>query len=104
MVVPLEPELDWSVTLASEVEPEVRRAMALRLVREGASLAPVLRLAHDPDWQVRSLAAEGLIALGSDSLAPARELARSEHSESRAVGVRVLVALDDYEWMEEHLL
>ena len=88
--------------LSLETTVEVRRAVATRLVQDG--IAPLTVLAQDEDWQVRALAAQGMIRLGSESLEPARQLAQSENPEIRAVGVRVLMSLEDYEWMEETLL
>lgn len=89
-------------TLATEPAPKVRRAIALRLIRQPEP--PLLQLAYHSDWRVRAVAAQGLIEAGQKSRESARELALAEQPETRAVGVRVLMALDDYEWMEENLL
>ena len=75
--------------------------MARRSVQ---GIAPLTTLVQDEDWQARAVAAEGMIRVGDRSLAPARELAQSEKPEIRAVGVRVLMSPEDYEWMEETLL
>ena len=100
MVADLPPCPEKALSLETTVE--VRRAVATRLVQDG--IAPLTVLAQDEDWQVRALAAQGMIRLGSESLEPARQLAQSENPEIRAVGVRVLMSLEDYEWMEETLL
>lgn len=102
-VAQLGPEQNWAELFAQEKDPEVRRSLAQRLAEE-PRLEPLLALTSDSDWRLRALAAQGLAALGSSALEPARHLARSPSLEARAVGARVLVSLGDYEWMEEHLL
>lgn len=101
-LAPLSPSFDWKTALQVEDDPEVRRALAQRMARQCLDEESLLRLASDKDWKIRAFGSEGLIRLGA--LESARPLALSANVETRAVGAAVLVALEDYEWMEEHLL
>lgn len=96
--------LTGTETLDTEPDPEARLALAARLVEESPGSELLLALSAESDWRLRSLAARGWLAMGNEALAPARSLALAEDLGSRAVGARVLVELNDYEWMEEHLI
>lgn len=85
-----------------EQEPEVRVAMAEHWAGPEGPLELLVELAGDSDWRLRALAARGLVAL--EARDRARELALSSEVGQRTVGATVLVALEDYDWMEDHLL
>ncbi|MBS2036201.1 hypothetical protein JST97_14520 [bacterium] len=101
-VAPLDSAFCWKQSWQEEEVPEVRLAQAVRLSRQCQDEEFLLTLAHSDDWRFRSLASQGLIRLGAQEAA--RRLALSPKVELRTVGASVLLAMEDYEWMEEHLM
>ena len=101
-VAPLPENLDWLTRWTEEGDSQVRLALGQRMAAECRQERPLLLLAESSDWRIRSLATQGLVRLQARS--SARELALGLQAEVRAVGTSVLLALEDYEWMEEHLL
>lgn len=101
-VARLDPDFGWQEAWLKEQSAGVRLALAARIAAECQEESPILLLAESDDWRLRALAAQGLVRLQARE--SARRLARSTAEGVRTVGASVLLALEDYEWMEEHLM
>lgn len=95
-------ETDWLARMEQEADLEVRSALARRMADQCGDLDSLVALASDADWRVRAQAARGMTRLGARDAA--RRLALAEPAEVKAVGLKVLVDLEDFEWMEEKVI
>ncbi|AXC11917.1 hypothetical protein ACPOL_2601 [Acidisarcina polymorpha] len=106
VVLAAPPGLDWRALLDRETIPSVRRACVSQLVRSEATKAipDLVGLLRSDDWQMRTVAAQALVKLGSPGAEAVKLLVHDENPTVRVAAVRVLLDLKQDAWLEDEFL
>jgi HEAT repeat protein len=98
--------LDWRAFLLRETIPSVRRACVPQLLRsEGDKAIPdLIALLRSDDWQLRTVSAQALVQLGASGAEAVKPLVHDQDQRVRVAAVRVLLDLQQDEWLQEELL
>ena len=91
---------------AADLDASVRAAATWRLAVDfdARALPQLLDALGDEDWQVRTAAVQGLVAVGNDARADVRLLVHHARLPVRVAAVDALLGLRDDAWLAEHLL
>jgi hypothetical protein len=95
------PEVDWRALLASEVNTAVRVATTIQLTKTAReeAISTLIALLDSDNWQERANAAACLTSLGQSVVEAVKPLAHRASHNVRAAALRVLLDLEQDEWL-----
>ena len=95
------PEVDWRALLVSEVNTAIRVAITVQLTKTAReeAIPTLIALLNSDHWQERANAAACLTSLGQPVVEAVRPLVRRASQNVSAAALRVLLDLEQDEWL-----